>query len=96
MLNEDTYQIMLPSGLPPSHRGKACRIVYKLLIGIGKENTKTKVVSIPFRLFNRTEVDGTREIYEVLQPCVTTRDEAITIQISGDTPLPSPLFRTQI
>jgi Rgp1 len=97
-LNPDTYQIRLPPNLPPSHSGKVCRIAYKLLIGVQKDalQRKTKVISIPFRLFNRTEQDGTRSVYEVLQPAVTTRDEAITAIITGETPSSSPLFRTII
>jgi hypothetical protein len=53
----DTYQIVLPATLPPSHRGKVCRIVYKLLIGVQKDalQKKNNVISIPFRIFNRTD-----------------------------------------
>lgn len=97
-----TYQIPLPTNLPSSHRGKVCRITYKLLIGVQRDalQSRTKVISIPFRLFNRTDgiiyisvADGTRAIYEVLQPAVSTRDEAVTSLVSENTPdASSPLF----
>ncbi|KAJ3373476.1 hypothetical protein HDU91_006877 [Kappamyces sp. JEL0680] len=52
------YEILLPSILPPSHRGKVMRFTYKLLIGIQKDalTRVSQVVSIPFRFFNRTNV----------------------------------------
>ena len=50
------YEILLPSVLPPSHRGKVIRFQYKLEIGIQTDimNAATRVLSVPFRFFNRT------------------------------------------
>jgi hypothetical protein len=50
------YEILLPTVLPPSHRGKVIRFQYKLLIGIQKsvQSKVTQMVSIPFRFLNRT------------------------------------------
>ena len=89
----DTYELDIPKNLPPSHRGKICIIVYKLVIGIQKDahRRKTKVFSIPFRLFNRTESDGSRPVYEVLNPAIYTRDEAQVFSPIEPT-LVSPLF----
>ncbi|KAI8908980.1 Rgp1-domain-containing protein [Gorgonomyces haynaldii] len=88
------YEIRLPSILPPSHRGKVCRIIYKLYIGIQRDpfSKRTKILSIPFRLFNRTDPDGSHPVYEVMSPVVYSRDEAQVNPITGETPLASPLF----
>jgi hypothetical protein len=72
------YELLLPSVLPPSHRGKVVKFQYKLLIGIQK-NMKTKVskvISIPFRFLNRTNADGSRPIYEILNPVIQIKDNA--------------------
>ena len=50
------YEILLPAVLPPSHRGKVVRFHYKLVIGVQHNvmNATTRVLSVPFRFFNRT------------------------------------------
>jgi hypothetical protein len=54
------YEILLPTVLPPSHRGKVIKFQYKLLIGIQKNlfSKVTQMVSIPFRFLNRTNRNG--------------------------------------
>lgn len=49
-----TYKFLLPKGIPPSHRGKAIKVVYNLVIGTqrpGMGVQQPKVVEIPFRVF---------------------------------------------
>jgi hypothetical protein len=99
-LDIDNYELHLPPGLPPSHHGKICKITYKLVIGIQKDfqQKKAKVLTVPFRVFNRTEctfinaADGTRTVYNVLSPYISTADEAETSLVTGESPLLSPLF----
>lgn len=53
-----TYSFTLPKGLPPSHRGKAIKVAYNLIIGTqrpGKGVQQPKVVEIPFRVFPHVE-----------------------------------------
>lgn len=50
------YSFTLPRGLPPSHRGKAIRISYYLIIGTQRAATsqvqqQVRQVEIPFRVF---------------------------------------------
>jgi hypothetical protein len=49
------YSFTLPRGLPPSHKGKAIKITYNLVIGtqrIGLANEQQlKAVDVPFRVF---------------------------------------------
>ena len=72
------YEILLPAVLPPSHRGKVIRFQYKLIVGLQKSSRKkmTQVVTIPFRFFNRTNVDGSRPIYDQFNPIINIRDLA--------------------
>ncbi|KAH9257433.1 hypothetical protein BASA84_000755 [Batrachochytrium salamandrivorans] len=73
------YEILLPSILPPSHRGKVARFFYKLIVGIQRSGKirQSQIISIPFRLFNRTNFNGTRPVYEVMSPVVVNKDESI-------------------
>lgn len=64
-----SFTFTLPSGLPASHKGKAIKISYNLIIGtqrpsVPNEPQSVQRISIPFRVFNG--VDG--EI--LLFPCV--------------------------
>jgi hypothetical protein len=54
----DTYELIMPRPLPPSHSGKIFKIHYRLVVGIQMKDPKYKtslrplVFDIPFRLFN--------------------------------------------
>ncbi|KAJ8326714.1 Golgi membrane exchange factor (Ric1p-Rgp1p) subunit [Batrachochytrium dendrobatidis] len=73
------YEIFIPSVLPPSHRGKVIRFNYKLIVGIQRSGKirQSQIISIPFRLFNRTNSDGTRPIYEIMNPVIINKDESV-------------------
>ncbi|KAI8899517.1 Rgp1-domain-containing protein, partial [Globomyces pollinis-pini] len=92
-----TYEILLPPVLPPSHKGRAIRFTYRLLIGVQKNarSRTTQVISVPFRFFNRTNTDGTRPVYEILNPVINNKDDAIvTAEIKSkefDIPSPFPI-----
>ncbi|KAI9844542.1 MAG: hypothetical protein M1837_005501 [Sclerophora amabilis] len=52
-----TYKFPLPIGLPPSHRGKAIKTSYTLVIGTqrpatGRGQQQVKHVNVPFRVFS--------------------------------------------
>ncbi|KAJ2987570.1 hypothetical protein HDV02_006074 [Globomyces sp. JEL0801] len=93
-VGENTYEILLPPVLPPSHKGRAIRFTYRLLIGVQKNarSRTTQVISVPFRFFNRTNTDGTRPVYEILNPVINNKDDAIvTAEIkSKEFDIPSP------
>ncbi|KAF3914403.1 hypothetical protein ABW21_db0206263 [Orbilia brochopaga] len=49
-----TYTFTLPKQLPPTHRGKAIKVVYNIVIGTqrpGKGVQQPKVIEVPFRVF---------------------------------------------
>ncbi|PKY38071.1 Rgp1-domain-containing protein [Rhizophagus irregularis] len=86
-----TYETRLPNDLPPSHRGKAIRFLYYLIIGThrGGMNHQSNVVQMPFRVFNYVSDDGSRPIYDLMNPVVIYKDEAI-ITCKEEAPKPKP------
>ncbi|KAK3831336.1 MAG: Rgp1-domain-containing protein [Linnemannia elongata] len=75
-----TYQIELPSDLPPSHRGKTIRFAYNLVLGVqrGSVHTPAKSVQVPFRLYNNISELGTRPVYDMMSPVISHKDTAIS------------------
>ncbi|KAF9148050.1 hypothetical protein BG015_010241 [Linnemannia schmuckeri] len=75
-----TYQIELPSNLPPSHRGKTIRFAYNLVLGVqrGSVHTPAKSVQLPFRLYNNISELGTRPVYDMMSPVIWHKDTAIS------------------
>ncbi|KAF9999611.1 hypothetical protein BGZ65_005060 [Modicella reniformis] len=76
----NTYQIELPTDLPPSHRGKTIRFAYHLVVGVqrGSVHTPAKSVQLPFRLYNNISEQGTRPVYDLMSPVILHKDTAIS------------------
>ncbi|KAG9299582.1 hypothetical protein G9A89_020753 [Geosiphon pyriformis] len=74
-----TYETRLPDDLPPTHRGKAIRFHYNLIIGThrGGMNHQSHIVQLPFRVFNHVAEDGTRPVYDLMNPLIIYKDDAI-------------------
>ncbi|KAI9011338.1 Rgp1-domain-containing protein [Gaertneriomyces semiglobifer] len=72
------YEITLPTSLPPSHRGKAVRFSYKLIIGVQRGGIahRSQVIQLPFRVFSHVRGDGTYPVYELSNPVIIKKDEA--------------------
>ncbi|KAG0128910.1 Rgp1-domain-containing protein [Tuber indicum] len=92
-----TYSFPLPKSLPPTHRGKAIKVVYNLVIGTqrpGKGVQQPKVVEIPFRVFPHVHADGSLLMHDLMSPIVLLRDEATTACVDDQTltppAIPSP------
>ncbi|PHH58923.1 hypothetical protein CDD81_4083 [Ophiocordyceps australis] len=74
------YSFSLPRGLPPSHKGKAIKFSYSLVIGTqragGAKEQNVRCVEIPFRVLG--SVNGYGEIlgHDLMNPHVLLRDEA--------------------
>ncbi|KAF9153494.1 hypothetical protein DFQ26_000559 [Actinomortierella ambigua] len=81
-----TYEIELPAGLPPSHRGKTIRLAYNLVLGVqrGSVHTPAKSVQLPFRLFNNISERGDRPEYDMMSPVVLYKDTAATGVVGQD------------
>lgn len=74
-----TYSFTLPKAIPPSHRGKAIKVTYNLVIGTqrpGKGVQQPKVVEIPFRVIPHVEPGGYLHTHDLMSPIILLRDEA--------------------
>jgi hypothetical protein len=83
-----SFKYTLPQGLPSSHRGKALKVVYNLVIGIqgapgDKEMQAVRQVNVPFRVFSGVNRDGEVFGHDLMQPYVVLRDLAETAVIDS-------------
>jgi hypothetical protein len=74
------YAFKLPRGLPPSHRGKAIKISYKLVIGTqrpgGAKEQQVKSVEVPFRVLGSVNSFGELLGHDLMSPYIILRDQA--------------------
>lgn len=93
----DLYKITLPKDIPPSHKGRCIRFNYHLIIGTQRSSVNSgatsntsmgrgHVVQMPFRVLNHVSVDGSRPIYDLMNPVVLYKDEAKIEVQDSDTP----------
>lgn len=74
------YSFKLPKGLPPTHKGKAVKFSYSLVIGTqragGVKEQQVRSVEVPFRVLG--SVNGHGEIlgHDLMNPYVLLRDSA--------------------
>ena len=86
-----SYTFMLPRGLPPTHKGRAMKVSYNLVIGTQRAGSKgargdqnIREVELPFRVF--CGVDGRGEIlgHDLTAPYIILRDQARSQQVELD------------
>jgi hypothetical protein len=74
------YSFKLPRGLPPTHRGKAIKISYKLVIGTqrpgGAKEQQVKSVEVPFRVLGSVNTHGELLGHDLMAPYIILRDQA--------------------
>ncbi|KAI1456135.1 Rgp1-domain-containing protein [Annulohypoxylon moriforme] len=74
------YAFKLPKGLPPTHRGKAIKISYSLVIGTqrpgGTKEQQVRSVEIPFRVLGSVNSHGEILGHDLLSPYIILRDLA--------------------
>lgn len=74
------YSFKLPRGLPPTHRGKAIKISYDLVIGTqrpgGAKEQQVKSVEIPFRVLGSVNGYGELLGHDLMAPYIILRDQA--------------------
>lgn len=84
------YTFRLPKGLPPTHRGKAMKISYSLVIGTqrpgGAREQQVKSVDVPFRVLG--SVNGYGEIlgHDLMSPYIILRDQAKVTTVDSNAP----------
>ncbi|TAQ89135.1 hypothetical protein B7494_g2526 [Chlorociboria aeruginascens] len=87
------YAFKLPRGLPPSHRGKAIKISYKLVIGTqrpgGAKEQQVKSVEVPFRVLGSVNSHGELLGHNLMSPYIILRDQA-RVQTIEKATIPTP------
>ncbi|KAM3556363.1 hypothetical protein MY1884_005094 [Beauveria asiatica] len=75
------YTLRLPRGLPPSHKGKALKISYSLVIGTqragGTREQQVRSVEIPFRVLGSVNSYGEILGHDLMSPYILLKDEAL-------------------
>lgn len=75
------YTFRLPKGLPPSHKGKAVKISYDLVVGTqragGAKEQQVRSVETPFRVLGSVNSIGEILGHDLFSPYVLLRDEAL-------------------
>ncbi|KAL2205440.1 Rgp1-domain-containing protein [Sarocladium strictum] len=78
------YSFKLPRGLPPTHKGKAVKISYSLVIGTqragGVKEQQVRSVEAPFRVLGSVNSGGEILGHDMMTPYVLLRDEAQVVQ----------------
>lgn len=74
------YTFKLPRGLPPTHKGKAVKFSYSLVVGTqragGAKEQQTRLVEIPFRVLGSVNSHGEILGHDLMSPYILLRDEA--------------------
>lgn len=93
------FSFTLPRGLPPSHKGRAMKVTYHLVVGTqrpssvnGKQQQPIRSVEIPFRVFGGVNAEGEVLGHNLMSPYIILRDQARTSEIY-DTPSSTPLSK---
>ncbi|ATY58480.1 Retrograde transport RGP1 [Cordyceps militaris] len=75
------YTLRLPRGLPPTHKGKALKISYSLVIGTqragGARQQQVRSVEIPFRVLGSVNSYGEILGHDLMSPYILLKDEAL-------------------
>ncbi|VUC35179.1 unnamed protein product [Clonostachys rosea] len=83
------YTFRLPKGLPPTHKGKAIKVSYSLVIGTqrvgGAREQHVRSVEVPFRVLGGVNSVGEILGHDLMNPYVLLRDEA-KVETLGEKP----------
>lgn len=81
------YSFRLPRGLPPSHKGKAIKIMYTLVVGTqragGSREQQVRTVEVPFRVLGSVNSHGEILGHDLMSPYVLLSDKAV-VQAVGE------------
>ncbi|PGH12797.1 hypothetical protein AJ79_04021 [Helicocarpus griseus UAMH5409] len=89
-----SFAFTLPRGLPASHKGKAIKVSYNLVIGTQrainpKEPQKVHRINIPFRVLSGVDAQGGVLGHDLMRPYVLLRDEARVQRVENILPRPA-------
>ncbi|KKY24292.1 putative intracellular protein transporter [Phaeomoniella chlamydospora] len=91
-----SYSFRIPKGLPATHKGKAIKVSYCLVVGTqfaSNANSPQKVrsVTVPLRVFSAVNSDGEVLGHDLMYPYVILKDTAITSSLDRPTLETQPL-----
>ncbi|PWN28589.1 Rgp1-domain-containing protein [Jaminaea rosea] len=82
-----SFTLRLPADLPPSYYGKSVKFTYELVVGTNRldagegavhvGNQRSRLIKIPLRIYNYVGVEGARPWFDLTNPIVVLRDEAV-------------------
>lgn len=88
------YVFRMPRGLPPTHRGKAAKITYSLVIGTqragGRREQRVRSVEVPFRVLGGVNSHGELLGHDLMQPYIILQDQAKVKALPAATPNGTP------
>lgn len=90
-----SYKFKMPRGLPPSHRGRAMKVTYNIVIGTqrpGSSRSQAQQISqtsVPFRLFGGVNSHGESLGHDLMSPYIILKEKATIIPLDPTTPAPS-------
>ncbi|KAJ5666695.1 hypothetical protein N7462_011104 [Penicillium macrosclerotiorum] len=87
-----SFSFALPRGLPASHKGKAIKISYNLVIGTQRpsgpnEPQRVNRINVPFRVYSGVNDKGDVLGHDLMSPYVILRDEAKVQKLGPGTPV---------
>jgi len=89
-----SYKFRMPRGLPPSHRGRAMKVTYNIMIGTqrpGASRSRSQQISqicVPFRLLGGVNSHGESLGHDLMSPYIILKEKASIIPLNPSTPLP--------
>ncbi|KAK2742806.1 hypothetical protein FQN57_005097 [Myotisia sp. PD_48] len=87
-----SFLFKLPRGLPGSHKGRAMKISYNLVIGTQRaanvKDQRMHKINVPFRVLSGVDAQGAVLGHDLMRPYVLLRDEAQVQKL--DSPVPQP------
>jgi len=88
------YRFSLPRGLPPSHRGRAIKVAYHLVLGLQRpEGQAVKHIEVPFRVLGSYNARGETLGHDLMSPYILLQDAARTSSVAPDPSGPSTYTR---
>jgi RAB6A-GEF complex partner protein 2 len=89
-----SFAYVLPRGLPSSHRGKAIRIGYNLVVGVqgapsARDVQTMRHIKVPLRVFSGVNSEGEIFGHDLMQPHVILRDSAKAAAVESETDFPT-------
>ncbi|MCJ1404712.1 hypothetical protein MMC11_007938 [Xylographa trunciseda] len=83
------YSYALPRGIPPTHKGRAMKVVYQLVIGTQRAQTAAqqhvvKHVDVPFKVLAGVNGNGDILGHDLMQPHIILKNAACSEPLEGD------------